>query len=375
MQELLMRIGSTISIISCLLVIIVYYKSLKLNKRSYNNVIFYIAICDTLSSIGGLLGISKSGSLKCSIQTLLTNIFPLSSIFWTTIISYILYNIIKCTKITISLNNNITSLIWIHLICWGIPIIVTLLPLTTETYGTYDGNDGWCFLEPGKNSWTYDFWVYVSFFGWVYLALIIYIVLIAYISFYASNSSTGQVTRSLINKILYKLIWYPIIILISWSIITAYILWDAYNPSSPALQNNTFIYFTFSVPLFSGFFTSVAFFFGSSEAKRCLYEMFRTTLKSICIFINFQNLEHQPILGSTTHLLPSSTNVSVDIQPGQLTTLQQQQQQQEYYDQQMQIQVQQHQHQQYRQQNQQSNNEEDLEHSGIRETEMTSSTE
>ena len=326
-QELLMRIGSSITLISCLLILLVYKFSNKLKNKSYNKIICYIAISDILTSIGGLLGISKSGSIKCYIQTLLTNIFPLSSIFWTTIISYILYSIIKSSKLN---NKDITSYFWIHCFCWGLPLLVTLLPLTTETYGTFNGEDGWCFLEPGVNSpsWTYQFWIYISFFGWVYLSLFIYFILILYIFYYITYSSSSTSSRStsthsistpsitspinsiattqLINKILSKLIWYPIIIFFSWCVITLYILWDAYDPSSSILQNQLFIYFTFTVPLFSGFLTSLAFFFGSSEAQKCL--------KDICYKVFFfkilKNDRHQPVLQSSTNF--QSSNISID---------------------------------------------------------------
>ncbi len=264
-----MRLASSISLFCCILVMIVYSFSKKIRLKSYNKIIFYIALCDSLSSLGGLLGISKNGTFQCSIQTILTNIFPLAGIFWTTVISCILFTIIH--KINVG-NHEITFEWWVHLICWGIPTLVTLLPLSTEDYGTHDGEDGWCFLRPRDDSppWTYNFWVFAAFFGWVYLALMIYIALILYISLVMPRISTGQSTKAMIRRVLHKLIWYPIIILVSWSLITVYDIWVAFEPNDPALNDPIFIDLTFSLPLFSGFLTSLAFFLGSAEARGTL---------------------------------------------------------------------------------------------------------
>ncbi len=85
--EILMRLSSSISCVSCLLVILLYHTNENISKKSYNQLIYFIAISDFFSAIGGLFGVSKNGTFGCVVQSFLTNYFPLASIFWTVVIS------------------------------------------------------------------------------------------------------------------------------------------------------------------------------------------------------------------------------------------------------------------------------------------------
>lgn len=274
MQELLMIISGGISCFFCFLAILVYLSSHNLQKKSHNKIIFYIALCEFFSAIGGLLGISQNNTFKCSLQSFLTNYFPLASIFWTTVIAYFLLGLLDLPHAHAH-QKKILSKSWIHVVCWALPLLVSLLPLVTDNYGTFDGKDGWCFLRPGNHpKWTYKFWVFVAFFGWVYLAIFIYICLLSYVFLKLNKAHYPDPRlRNAALKSLRKLISYPLITLVSWSVIAVYIIWGSFNPSSPVLSNHVFISVTFSVPLFSGTLTSLAFFSFSYEARYTLIRL------------------------------------------------------------------------------------------------------
>jgi hypothetical protein len=312
-----MRIASSLSLVSCFLVIVVFNSSAKLQKRSYNKIIFFIALSDMLCAVGGMLGISRNGTFRCAIQTILTNLFPLASIFWTTVIAYFLFSIVNRTKLVPN-QHDIISHWWLHMICWGLPTVVTLFPLITDGYGTYDGEPGWCFLKPRRSSppWTYDFWVFASFFGWVYISLMLFVVLAVNIFCVvnlapqerARSLSRDSATSALVRKILSKLMWYPLVILVCWSLITVYIVWDAFSPSSASLMAEpSLLAVTFSVPLFSGVLTSLSFFIGSPEARQTLCQLCSSSL----------HLMGHPLLGFRmltssfyTSFVPSSVDAS-----------------------------------------------------------------
>ena len=62
----------------------------------------------------------------------MTNIFTLSSVLWTMILTLLLYSIVGMKK-------PLRMHPIFHILCWGIPIIVTFIPLSNSTYGPPGG--------------------------------------------------------------------------------------------------------------------------------------------------------------------------------------------------------------------------------------------
>jgi hypothetical protein len=274
-QQALMRMSSATSCFACSVAIVVYSSSVALKKKLHNQIIFNIAVSEFFSAVGGLLGTSKSGSFQCGLQTFLTNYFPLTSIFWTTVIAYFLFCLLDLPHAD-QRQKKIMSLTWVHVLCWGLPLVVTLGPLTTDHFGTFDGNDGWCFLRPGNQypNWTYVFWIFVAFFAWVYLAIFFYIFLTIYVFLKVLRADYPEPRlKEIAIKSLRRLVSYPIIILLSWCSMTVYILWSTFDPSAHQLEQPTFVKITSTVPLFSGTLTSLAFFSFSSEARHTLIRL------------------------------------------------------------------------------------------------------
>ena len=75
-------------------------------------------------------GLPKNGTFECYLQAFLTNAFPLSTIFWTTAIAYMVYSIINNSR---KINVHSVSLL---IATFVFPVVLTLLPLSTETYGS-----------------------------------------------------------------------------------------------------------------------------------------------------------------------------------------------------------------------------------------------
>lgn len=69
---------------------------------------------------------------------IVTNYNYLVSIFWTTVLTYDLTR-------TIRMEQGIKEFRYMHIVCWGLPLLSTLLPLTTNTYSNPE-NSGWCFI-------------------------------------------------------------------------------------------------------------------------------------------------------------------------------------------------------------------------------------
>ena len=138
-SDLLMRIFSIISIVSCLLVSFTFCFP-HLRNRSYIKVVLYINICNFFSSFGSVFGYAANHSPACYWEGVATNNFPISSVFWTIKIAVMLFEIVEYGKLTEI--NYIT-----HLVCWCFPIVLTMLPFINASYAAPGGN-GWCFVVP-----------------------------------------------------------------------------------------------------------------------------------------------------------------------------------------------------------------------------------
>lgn len=184
--------------------------------RTTNLIVLYIFISDMLSSVGTSFGPVSSGTYECWIQGFLTNIFPLASIFWTTLLiskifKYLQHNYTEENQI-ISWNN--------HLVCWGIPLFLTFIPFVNATYGCEEQETCWCFIVATKHtpSWGVVFWYFTAFFMWLWGGIIVYSCIILYVLAIVWRYDADH-RRKIMKKLLY-LTGYPLAIIISWIVVT-----------------------------------------------------------------------------------------------------------------------------------------------------------
>lgn len=210
--------------------------------------------------IGTSFGTVPEGSALCYMQSILTNIFPLSSLFWTT---YMAYCGVQFLNSYGTIKKEFSTSIAAHLICWIVPAIVTLLPLSTNSYGCYDEDECWCFLKykPAQPPWIIQFWYIFSFYFWVWGAYFLYITLFIYMAcrLKGMNAEFGFSQRR-IDSVLSKMIAYPLTVLFCWFLTTYYDIVETASPKSSILSNNAFNISTSTVPCLQGFLTSLAFF-------------------------------------------------------------------------------------------------------------------
>lgn len=140
MIEFLMRVVGGVSFVACCAVIIAYFRSPSIYKKGSNVFVLYIAICDLMFSVGGIIGIPKDKTVPCYAQSFLTNYFPLCSMFWSIVIVLSLYSVCNSRQENYKFVTE-KSLIYIHCTCWLAPLVITLLPLTTENFGPNEEGD------------------------------------------------------------------------------------------------------------------------------------------------------------------------------------------------------------------------------------------
>lgn len=261
-----------LSFIGSVSILILFNSRPILMKKKINSLVFYIAISDLFATLGWIIGESEDGTIKCWFQSMMTSFFPLVSLFYTTLISIILFAVIYKKKWGILYSNEILYG------CWIFPLILTLLPLTTNSYGNPGSTSGWCFLDRShSHRWTLTFWIFFSFYLWFYIAVFLYFLLLWSITYRLSfiygtlariQNRSEDLTISRIKKSIRKFIWYPLIIVLCW---LPSALWDINEALDESSKMKSFFsrdwdssYFNM-FPASQGLVTSIAFFCTNSD--------------------------------------------------------------------------------------------------------------
>jgi hypothetical protein len=203
------------ALISCFLsltVVITYLLFPRLQGKLFMKIITTISLCDCIANASELLGQPGNDDL-CATQAVLQQFFYPASWLWTVILTYLLYSLVAHGKISLAE--------WkMHLIVWGICIAITVLPLTTSTYGRHANDDNWCWIQvsshrrggfPAVVVWdylTFDCVIYGCFF-----LMALWSILIFYKLSIQQIVPTETVTSALRTLILYPLVffvcWFP----------------------------------------------------------------------------------------------------------------------------------------------------------------------
>lgn len=214
-------IASVFSIIGSCFIIICYFKFSELRSFAFYLVLM-MAISDFFFSIGNFLGdtggnpdtwIGADNTL-CHIQALFIQYWNLASIFWAASIAFTLHKAILYNDPRFNGTNIKTYKIHYNIICFGVPLLLTILPAITNSYGD---TGGWCWISR-KNTidivWRYltfyiELWVIVGYNCYIYYK--IYNIVQDCIK-ETEDSETKQKTRKMINRIKY----YPLVLIICY---------------------------------------------------------------------------------------------------------------------------------------------------------------
>lgn len=151
-----------------------------------------------------------------------------------------------------------------NLICWIFPIILTILPLSTNRFGCIGEEYCWCFLADRNNSpsWSGAFWVYACFYAWVWGALIGFFLFLL--------NLFSQRHYEVHCLVLSKLIGYPIIIFVCWIVASVHDVYLYFHSDSSIINNLPFDILFNCLPALQGTFTTALFiyFFLSSNSDK-----------------------------------------------------------------------------------------------------------
>lgn len=251
----LMIVGSSMSIGACFLLCLYLLYSSKLKRVSYQ-FIFLISLCDMFAAIGTVFGFTDDGSPECWVQSIFTQIFPLASALWTLLIGVHIILTIR----SIPVKDEIFTGWKMCLLCFGLPIIVTVLPFSTSTYGCINDEPCWCFIRDTASSphWAMTVWYIIAFYFWIWLCLLLNIWLLVY-SLVSVQSISQDIYKEKIRDVLIKLLGYPLVVIVSWACATVFDMILVLNPDYYLLNDDLYFNLSFVLPCFQGFLATCVF--------------------------------------------------------------------------------------------------------------------
>ena len=246
-----------ITLISCTLtfgVILSFCVFPKMWNKIFMRIIFYAAISIFIAN-ATVFSNSPDDYYLCYFQGVFQQFFYPASWIWTTILSYLIYCLVMFGKIEM-------EELKMHMIGWGIPLLTTLLPLTTSTYKRGEDDDGFCWIESRGdiyNRWTL-FWQGLTFAGIAFAcaACMVYWGGRMYYKVRIEKTECSPAVRDAMNT----LFIYPIIIVLCW---LPEALQAVAYPGTPA--NSPWIIGVTSVAIFQGGCSAIAFFCTSKETR------------------------------------------------------------------------------------------------------------
>jgi hypothetical protein len=227
-------------------------------------IITLISLCDCIANATVLNGVPSNNDL-CILQAIAQQFFFAASWIWTAILTYLLYSLVVHGKISL--------LQWhMHAITWGICLLITVLPLTTSTYGSQPDDDGWCWIQPSSRPNTGGFhsvhiWdIIVS--DVIIFSTFFLMILWGSIIFYKIQFQHMSTTKT-VQTALRTLFQYPIILFITWFPYTIFLVAD-----TSADRSSLAWVIIYSLSSWQGGLTSFVFFANSQESRSLWNNLF-----------------------------------------------------------------------------------------------------
>lgn len=190
--------------------------------------VFFMTIADTGKAIckehaAYLLPIE---GVFCYIAAVVDTYCALASVLWTSVIAWSMYiTVVKGREDIESLEK------YFHLYCWGVPLVMTPLPFTTESYGEAQG---WCWIAASQGSlWLGTMWRVLAFYGplWLVVPFNIYSYARVIRAIRVHSGSALSESVQVRNTIIRRLRFYPIVLLICFTPVTIKRIYDFIDPT------------------------------------------------------------------------------------------------------------------------------------------------
>lgn len=189
------------------IVTIMFFRRMQIGK--FMPIILYISVCDLGQNIASSFGFPDDQTDLCWAQGILAAFFTISGWFWTTLLLFRIYSLVRYSKCHLSTRH-------MHMIAWGMGTFLTLIPLTSVDYGAGPTQSQWCLLVPraGYPRWWATFWAFCSFFAWLFILSGLMFAWHIIIRIKFRNSPMIDVIKRTYDKVYL----YPVVMVLCWSL-------------------------------------------------------------------------------------------------------------------------------------------------------------
>lgn len=229
---------------------ILFFRTMQ--RGNFMPIILYMSLSDLGMNAVSAFGFPRNGTPLCWIQGILATYFTICSWFWTTMLSYRIYSKIRYGSCALRLST-------MHLISWGVPLFLTLIPLTTTNYGSDADQTQWCLFKhrKGSPSWVDSFWSFSTFFASLVICVLLMITWKILITMKFRNSPV----KAAVARTYDKVYLYPIAMIVCWSL---NILCDDFNRSGHRRMDALSMIFGMS----NGILAAIIFMWKSEESRQ-----------------------------------------------------------------------------------------------------------
>lgn len=195
----------SLSLIGCVFMVGTIWLFRKYQVRS-QRLILYLTIAAFFDTIGYMMGKLTVDGPRCDFEAWWMTYFDWTVLAWTSCITFDLYMLLTRRKIIAH---------WkYHIICWIVPLIISVLPFIGDNYGPAGA---WCWIKHSSPAWRFCIW-YIPLFLTIIAMLVLWSRTI-----YLHKRNTplpggqdvnSEMMRTLIEEDMKTLRWYPLVYLL-----------------------------------------------------------------------------------------------------------------------------------------------------------------
>lgn len=191
-------LGSTFTI-SC------YIKCHNLRSFAFT-LVLHMAVGTLMSSVGYIVGGFSTGAV-CAFFGAWISFWELGALVWAFLIAFVLHQAFLAENVTFKAGTVEKYLYHFLAFGWGFPLILTIGPATTGSYGD---SGGWCWITDER---PIDVaWRFIQFYGPLWIAMLYCAIVYARVARKFRMLNNGQDTGPV-----RRLKWYPLVLVICYS--------------------------------------------------------------------------------------------------------------------------------------------------------------
>ncbi len=236
-----------------------------LRKKLFMQIITFISVSDFIGNLPyTTMHRPGNGTWRCGLEGFFNLYFYPVSWMWTTMLAYFLYSLATDGKLPL-------SKLRIHIICWGLPLVFTLLILTTNPYGREESFGTTTVCTYGGNHVSGFLWHLLTYYGlWVVCVACMGVM---YWRIIDIRKNKTAVNLPILKLAMESLQLYPVIMFLCWfaRVVSACLQFAGYR----YVGDSAFVAFSDVCKILHGLFAACIFFYKSSEARQRWWRLCR----------------------------------------------------------------------------------------------------